>query len=660
MGPTWARHGPTRDSGAHGLSRRLSTAVSGLIPQDFIDDLVQRADIVEVVGSRVPLTKAGREYKARCPFHAERTPSFWVSPQKGFYHCFGCGAHGTALGFLMEYERLDFPAAVEELARSLGVEVPRTEGGERVSLEPLYTVLEEAAQVYRQALRDHPAAIDYLKRRGLDGETAREFGIGYAPPAWDTLLAARGESEAARQQLLAAGLIIERDSGGHYDRFRDRIMFPIRDSRGRTVAFGGRILATGEPKYLNSPETPVFHKGRELYGLYEARRAERKLTRLLVVEGYMDVVMLAVHGIRNVVGTLGTATTTEHLRRIFAVVPEVIFCFDGDRAGRDAAWRALQVCLPVLHDGRQVRFLLLPDGEDPDSLVRREGEAAFNERIAGSLPLSRFLIETLGRDLDLDSADGKARLAALARPLLKQLPPGVYHELLAAEVARHIGMDVGRLTAALAVAGSTDAGPPGQRGGQATGHAGSLGPDPATSRFPGEFPGQAAGQRSRQPQDPSGRRSGGRHAAGHGRGASSRGSVSRQAIALLLHFPAVATEVPLPPDVEASGQRGVPLLRELHQTAAARPQASAAVLLEHFRGRPELPHLAQLLTEEPLVDAAGAVAEFRGCLDRLLAAATQQEMAALLQKADQGGLSDTERQRLAVLQRSVAGTAGPV
>ena len=609
--------------------------MSGLIPQDFIDDLVQRADIVEVVGSRVPLTKAGREYKARCPFHAEKTPSFWVSPQKGFYHCFGCGAHGTALGFLMEYERLEFPAAVEELARSLGVEVPRAEGGERASLEPLYTVLEEAAQIYRQALREHPAAIDYLKRRGLDGETAREFGIGYAPPAWDTLLAARGESEVARQQLLAAGLIIERDSGGHYDRFRDRIMFPIRDSRGRTVAFGGRILATGEPKYLNSPETPVFHKGRELYGLYEARRAERKLTRLLVVEGYMDVVMLAVHGIRNVVGTLGTATTTEHLRRIFAIVPEVIFCFDGDRAGRDAAWRALQVCLPVLHDGRQVRFLLLPDGEDPDSLVRQEGEAVFNERIAGSLPLSRFLIETLARDLDLDSADGKARLAALARPLLKQLPPGVYHELLAAEVARHISMDVGRLTAALAAADPADAGPP-----------------------------------NREPQDPSARRSGGgrsgdgrsggRHAAGRRRGTSSRGSVSRQAIALLLHFPAVATEVPLPPDVEACGQRGVALLRQIHETAAARPQASAAVLMEHFRDRPELPHLAQLLTEEPLVDAAGAVAEFRGCLDRLLAAATQQEMAALLQKADQGGLSDTERQRLAALQRSVAGTAGPV
>lgn len=624
--------------------------MSGLIPQDFIDDLVQRADIVEVVGSRVPLTKAGREYKARCPFHAEKTPSFWVSPQKGFYHCFGCGAHGTALGFLMEYERLDFPTAVEELARSVGVEVPRTEGGERVSFDPLYALLDDAAQLYRQALRDHPAAIDYLKQRGLDGETAREFGIGYAPPAWDTLLAARGGSEQSRQQLLAAGLIIERDSGGHYDRFRDRIMFPIRDSRGRTLAFGGRILAAGEPKYLNSPETPVFHKGRELYGLYEARRAERKLTRLLVVEGYMDVVMLAAHGIRNVVGTLGTATTAEHLRRIFAVVPEVIFCFDGDRAGRDAAWRALQVCLPVLHDGRQVRFLLLPDGEDPDSLVRQEGEAAFNERIAGSLPLSRFLLDTLGRDLDLDSPDGKARLAALARPLLKQLPPGVYHELLATEVARHIGMAVDRLTAAMGASDADASGAAGQ------GHGPSG--DPGTGQ--GRSQSHVQGRDQRRGPGGSQTRGQGRSHAGRGGGASSRGSVSRQAIALLLHFPAVAGEVALPPSLDASTQRGVPLLREVHQLAAALAPVSSAVLLERFRDRPELPHLAQLLTEEPLVDAAGAVAEFRGCLDKLLAAAQQQEMSELLRKADQDGLTGLERERLAALQRSVAGGTGPV
>jgi DNA primase len=579
--------------------------VSGRIPQDFIDDLVQRADIVEVVGSRVPLTKAGREYKARCPFHSEKTPSFWVSPQKGFYHCFGCGAHGTALGFLMEYERLEFPVAVEELARSVGLDVPRTDSGERVSVEPLYAMLDKAAQLYRQALRDHMAPVEYLKQRGLDGETAREFGIGYAPPAWDTLLAACGTSEDERQQLQGAGLVIPRDTGGFYDRFRDRIMFPIRDSRGRTMAFGGRILATGEPKYLNSPETPVFHKGRELYGLYEARRAERKLERLLVVEGYMDVVMLAAHGIRNAVGTLGTATTSEHLRRIFSTVPEVIFCFDGDRAGRDAAWRALQVSLPTLHDGRQIRFLLLPEGEDPDSLVRREGAATFGERLAHSIPLSQFLLDSLSADVDLRNLDGKARLAALAKPLLAQLPEGIYRELLTTELAKRVGLPRDRLDALLG--------------------------NPATA------PSTATPQRPGRPTSSGG----------------TRGSLSRQAIALLLHYPAVAHKIPLPANLEASGQRGVELLRELHALARSRPDVSPPVLLERFRDRSELPHLAQLLAEESLVGAEGAAAEFRGCLDRLLSAATQQELARLLQKAGQEGLSATERERLATLQRTV-------
>jgi DNA primase len=593
--------------------------VSGLIPQDFIDDLVQRADIVEVVGSRVPLIKAGREYKARCPFHSEKTPSFWVSPQKGFYHCFGCGAHGTALSFLMEYERLEFPVAVEELARSVGVDVPRTDSGERVSLEPLYAMLDKAAQIFRQALRDHPTPIEYLKQRGLDGETAREFGIGYAPLAWDTLLATCGTSEDERQHLLGAGLTVPRDTGGFYDRFRDRIMFPIRDSRGRTIAFGGRILATGEPKYLNSPETPLFHKGRELYGLYEARRAERKLERLLVVEGYMDVVMLAAHGIRNAVGTLGTSTTSEHLRRLFSVVPEVIFCFDGDRAGRDAAWRALQVSLPSLLDGRQIRFLLLPDGEDPDSLVRREGAALFGARLAQSIPLSDFFLDSLSADVDLRSLDGKARLAALAKPLLSQLPEGVYRELLTTELARRVGLPRDRLDSLL--------GNPAV----AVAKTGTRAPDKRME--PARRPGAAAG---------------------------TRGSLSRQAIALLIHYPAVAHEVPLPADLEASGQRGVELLRELHALALSRPDISPPVLLERFRERSELPHLAQLLTEESLVSAEGAAAEFRGCLDRLQSAATQQELARLLEKAGQEALSASERERLAMLQRTVvAGGAMP-
>lgn len=596
--------------------------MSGRIPQDFIDDLVQRADIVEVIGSRVPLTKAGREYKARCPFHTERTPSFWVSPHKGFYHCFGCGAHGTALGFLMEFERLEFPVAVEELARSLGLEVPRGEG-ERESLEPLLRVMEQAAQFFRQSLREHPPAIDYLKQRGLDGETAREFGIGYAPPGWDSLLTALGSAEADRQALKAAGLVVARDTGGFYDRFRDRIMFPIRDSRGRVIAFGGRVIGSGEPKYLNSPETAAFHKGRELYGLFECRRAERKPERLLVVEGYMDVVMLAAHGIRNAVGTLGTATTAEHLRRLFGLVPEVVFCFDGDRAGRDAAWRALQASLPVLHDGRQVRFLMLPEGEDPDSLVRREGPEAFRARADASAPLSGFLLDSLSREVDLSHLDGKARLASLAKPLLAQLPEGVLKELLIDALAERVGLSRERLDALL------------ERDGPAR---------PAPANPGAGIPPRAQDRRPATAGKP---------------GGNLRGSLSRQAITLLLHYPEVAGRVPLPANVAHSGVRGVELLAELHGLACSRPELGTAALLERFRGRSELPHLAKLVAAEPLVDEDGAEREFRDCLDRLVAAATQQELAQLLQKASSASLSAEERDRLLQLQRRVAGVAGP-
>jgi len=325
--------------------------MAGRIPQSFIDELLARTDIVEVVGSRVQLKKGGREWKAPCPFHNEKTPSFWVSPDKQFYHCFGCGAHGTALGFLMEHDKLPFPDAVEELASRLGLEVPREDDGRGPRERPgedLYSLLSQVTQFYRDALKDSKAARDYLKRRGLNSETCVQFAIGYAPDAWDSVLKRFGGAEERVRRLLDTGLIIERSGSreaGHYDRFRDRLMFPIRDIRGRTVGFGGRIIGEGEPKYLNSPETPLFHKGRELYGLYEARQALRQVDRLLLVEGYMDVVRLAQAGIHYAVATLGTATTPEHLNRLFRVTNEVVFCFDGDRAGRSAAWRALENAL---------------------------------------------------------------------------------------------------------------------------------------------------------------------------------------------------------------------------------------------------------------------------------------------------------------------------
>jgi DNA primase len=577
------------------------------IPQHFIDELMQRADIVEVIGARVPLKKAGREYKACCPFHGEKTPSFTVSPAKGFYHCFGCGAHGTALGFLMEYDQLDFVAAVEELAARCGLEVPR-EATVAVSapLAPVYEVLARAAAFFEQALRNNPVAVDYLRSRGLDSETARTYRIGYAPPAWDSLLRECGESADGRAQLLAAGLIIEREGGGHYDRFRERIMFPIRDSRGRIIGFGGRIIGAGEPKYLNSPETAVFHKGAELYGLYEARQADRRLARLLVVEGYMDVVSLAQHGVANVVATLGTATTAEHVRRLFRVVPELVFCFDGDRAGRAAAWRALQASLPELREGRQVGFLFLPDGEDPDSLIRKEGNEAFRSRMAASVPLSDYLLEELRSQAGPNSLDGRARLAELARPLLKMLPAGVYRELLTDRLAREVGLGRERLAAA-------------------------LGEKPAATEPPAP--------RARPPR----------------RSAPGRPSLVRQAITLLVNFPAVGRDVAMPPGLGEVRQKGASLLVELLELTRDHPGLTPGAVVERFRERPEGRHLAELLAAPVLVAEGGAARELADSLQRIIAANREERLAELVSKADAGGLSGEEKDEFRRLQREVSG-----
>lgn len=418
--------------------------MAGLIPQSFINDLLQRIDIVDLIDSRVKLTKAGKSYKACCPFHQEKTPSFTVNPERGGYKCFGCGAGGTAITFLMEHDRMEFVEAVEALAAIAHVEVPR-EGGARIERPDtgLYELLAEAAKHYRLALREHPEAINYLKERGLDGETARKFGIGYAPDAWDYL---KTRLDAGLDKMVAAGLVARNDAGRSYDRFRHRIMFPIRDSRGRVVAFGGRLMpdAGDGPKYLNSPETSVFHKARELYGLYEARHATRRgtgLDRLIVVEGYMDVVALAQNGIPNAVATLGTAVGAEHFERLYRNTSEVVCCFDGDRAGRQAAWRALEASLPSLRDGRQCKFVFLPDGEDPDSLVRGEGGASLEERVASSRPAGEYLVETLSEGLDLDSMDARARLWELAKPHVSRMPRGVLRRLLVDRLAGMANVD---------------------------------------------------------------------------------------------------------------------------------------------------------------------------------------------------------------------------
>ncbi len=420
--------------------------MAGLIPQSFINDLLERIDIVELIDARVKLTRAGKSYKACCPFHQEKTPSFNVNPDRGFYKCFGCGASGTALTFLMEHDRMEFVEAVEALAAIAHVEVPR-EGGARIEKPDagLYEVLTKAAKLYRHALREHPEAIAYLQQRGLDGETAGRFGVGFAPPGWDYL---KTRLDADPDKMVEAGLVARNDAGHTYDRFRARIMFPIRDSRGRVVAFGGRLMpdANEGPKYLNSPETPVFHKARELYGLYEARRATRggdgrALDRLIAVEGYMDVVVLAQNGIPNAVATLGTAVGTDHFERLYRSTSEVVCCFDGDRAGRQAAWRALEASLPSLRDGRQCRFVFLPEGEDPDSVVRSEGRAQLEERISGSKPAGDYLVEALSEGLDLESMDARARLCELAKPYVYRIPRGVLRRLLVDRLARIAEVD---------------------------------------------------------------------------------------------------------------------------------------------------------------------------------------------------------------------------
>jgi len=429
--------------------------MAGLIPKDFIQDLIARADIISVVDSRVRLKKAGRNYQACCPFHNEKTPSFTVAPDKQFYHCFGCGAHGNAIDFIMEYDGLEFPDAVEELASSMGLDVPREQGTgtaksaqEKEQIADDYALMEKCAKFFARQLREHPdkqRVIDYLKGRGLTGEVVKDFDIGYAPDQWDAVLREFGRNEQAQKQLLALKLITENERGRRYDFFRDRIMFPIRDRRGRVVGFGGRVLDDGGPKYLNSPETRLFHKGRELYGFYNLRQQERQPEQILIVEGYMDVVALAQHDVNNAVASLGTAATTEHLQLLFRATPRVVCCFDGDRAGRDAAWRALENALPLLRDGTDIRFLFLPDGEDPDSLVRQEGRDGLLKRVEGAQPLREYFFEHLTESIDIRSDAGKSALIAQAKPLIDQISSDFYRDTLMEELAKRLGRDISQL-----------------------------------------------------------------------------------------------------------------------------------------------------------------------------------------------------------------------
>lgn len=587
--------------------------MSGRIPTSFIDELLVRVDIVDIIDSRVQLKKTGREYQACCPFHNEKTPSFTVSPDKQFYHCFGCGVHGSALGFLMEYEHMGFVEAIEELASGAGMEVPREAGQapQQRSHQDLYEVMEQAAKFYCQQLKHHAEAAratDYLKGRGLTGEVAVAFELGLAPSGWDNLgahLLGQGVTEG---QLLETGLVVKKDRGGHYDRFRDRIMFPIRDRRGRVVAFGGRQLGGDDgPKYLNSSETPIFHKGRELYGLYQARKAERKLNHVVVVEGYMDVVALAQFEVRNAVATLGTATTRDHLERLFRVVPQIVFCFDGDRAGRQAAWRALENVLPVLSEGRQVNFMFLPDGEDPDTLVRKEQKAGFESRVAGAASFSDYFFGELVERVDISTIDGRAQLVTSARPLLEKLPEGMFRHMMATRLA-----EIAKIEAS-ALAGLVVARQVSSRG------------------RPRPMPNQSAGAAP---------------------------SILRKAIQLLLYRPNLVLLVEDWSMLEDLDQPGPPILRQLVELLRQSPQLSCGAIVEHWRAQEQSQaagHLAKLAAQPMLLSGEGLETEFRQLVDKLTVLRDEQRWEYLLSRLQIGTATDAEKKEYSELSSGGSG-----
>jgi len=563
------------------------------IPQHFIDDLLARTDIVDIIETYVPLKKKGREHVACCPFHTEKTPSFTVSPDKQFYHCFGCGAHGTALGFMLDYEHLEFVEAIEVLASRVGLEVPKEPGADQSAQHnDLYEILEQAGRVYQAMLRKSQNAIDYLKNRGLSGQTALNYGLGYAPPEASFLVTAMGQ--AKQNALIRAGLIKDGE-GRTQARFRNRVMFPIRDRRGRVIGFGGRVLDDGIPKYLNSPETALFHKNESLYGLFELRKALGRSERVLVVEGYMDVLALAQHGVRNAVATLGTATTQQHITLLLRQTHEIVFCFDGDRAGREAAWRAAQQLLPVFSDGCEARFMFLADGDDPDSLIRREGKDAFLAIVASAVPLSEYFFTQLTVGLDTDATAGRARLAQHAQTHLQKLPDGVFKHLMYKELSLRVGTFVGAPAASVRQA--------------------------------------AAEQRAHKPQT-------GPH------------SPVRRAIAMLLNDPALAQQVPATEQLKALELPGITLLTHIIETLRANPHLTSASLLERYRSSEHHVHLLKLMQWRAPAENFNLAAEFLGTVAALHARALRLQTDSLLAKERNEGLDEQEQRKLEQLLRA--------
>ncbi|MGP2828967.1 DNA primase [Serratia marcescens] len=579
--------------------------MAGRIPRVFINDLLARTDIVDLIDARVKLKKQGKNYHACCPFHHEKTPSFTVNGEKQFYHCFGCGAHGNAVDFLMNYDRLEFVETIEELATMHGLEVPYEAGTgptqiERHQRQSLYQLMEQLSAFYQQSLQQSSGAParSYLQQRGLSDDVIRHFAIGFAPAGWDNALKRFGRDAGSRRALNDAGMLVTNDQGRSYDRFRERVMFPIRDKRGRVIAFGGRVLGDGMPKYLNSPETEVFHKGRQLYGLYEAQQNHPNLQRLLVVEGYMDVVALAQFGIDYAVASLGTSTTAEHIQLLFRATDNVVCCYDGDRAGREAAWRALETALPYLNDGRQLRFMFLPDGEDPDTLVRKEGKEAFEQRMEQAQPLSTFLFESLLPQVDLSSPDGRAKLSTLALPLITQVPGETLRLYLRQELGNKLGLlDDSQLD--------------------------KLMPKQAENANPYQAP-------------------------------QLKRTTMRILIGLLVQNPQLATLIPSLEGLEQTKQAGLPLFVELVQTCLAQPGLTTGQLLELYRDNKFSQQLETLATWNHMIVEDMVEQTFLDTLASLYDSVLEQRLETLIAQARTRGLSPEEREEVRSLNQVLA------
>jgi len=574
-----------------------------MIPRSFIDELLNRSDIVELIDQRVKLKKAGQNYQACCPFHNEKSPSFTVSQSKQFYHCFGCGAHGNAIGFLMEYDNLEFVDAIEELASLKGMPVPREQGTaapipKQVGDINLYELMSKVSRFYQHQLRSHEQSstvIDYLKNRGLSGETVKKYEIGFAPDAWDALRTTFGTSVNALSALFTTGMLTENEQQHRYDRFRGRVMFPIKDRRGRVIGFGGRVMGEGTPKYLNSPETPLFHKGNELYGLYQVRQDyNSKPPQLLVVEGYMDVVSLAEHGIDYAVASLGTATTSEHIQQLFRTTEKVVCCYDGDRAGREAAWRALENALPQLKDGCELTFMFLPDGEDPDTMIQKQGKIAFEQLIQQAMPLADFVFERLIEQVDLGSDAGIGKLASLAQPLIEKIPQGFYKEIVLEKLRQILRWDQHKL------------------------------------------------EKFFKPT---------RH--NNKQNKTVKMTPIRRCIALLVQYPSIVANLPDMSHLSALDLPGIHLMLNIIEQARTIPEVTTANLLERWRGTAEDVALNKLALWQHHMNEASVEDEFYDTIFHLSTQLIEQKYNRLLAKDAQEGLSPQERQELIMILKEL-------